>query len=69
MHQYCPNKRAYIANGDSGYVSASNVADVDTVGGNIAGTDDGDEEVLGTTATETYNVLIVQRALNALIVQ
>jgi hypothetical protein len=26
---------------------------------------DGDEEVLGTTATETYKALIVQRALSA----
>ena len=61
----CPSKRAYIATGDGGYVSASDVEDEDTVGANIAETYDGDEEVLGTTATETYKVLIVQRALSA----
>ena len=56
----CPSKRAYIATGDGGYVSASDVVDEDTVGANIAETYDGDEEVLGTTATETYKALIVQ---------
>jgi hypothetical protein len=56
----CPSKRAYIATGDGGYVSASDVEDENTVGANIAETDDGDEEVLGTTATETYKALIVQ---------
>ncbi|XP_010221635.1 PREDICTED: uncharacterized protein LOC104575983 [Tinamus guttatus] len=61
----CPSKRAYIATGDGGYVSASDVEDEDTVGANIAETYDGDEEVLGTTATETYKALIVQRALSA----
>ena len=60
----CPSKRAYIATGDGGYVSASDVEDEDTVGANIAETYDGDEEVLGTTATETYKALIVQRALS-----
>jgi hypothetical protein len=60
----CPSKRAYIATGDGGYVSASNVEDEDTVGANITETYDGDEEVLGTTATETYKALIVQRALS-----
>jgi hypothetical protein len=61
----CPSKRAHIATGDGGYVSASDVEDEDTVGANIAETYDGDEEVLGTTATETYKALIVQRALSA----
>ena len=60
----CPSKRAYIATGDGGYVSASDVEDEDIVGANIAETYDGDEEVLGTTATETYKALIVQRALS-----
>jgi hypothetical protein len=60
----CPSKQAYIATGDGGYVSASDVEDKDTVGANIAETYDGDEEVLGTTATETYKALIVQRALS-----
>jgi hypothetical protein len=61
----CPSKWAYIATGDGGYVSASDVEDEDTVGANIAETYDGDEEVLGTTVTETYKALIVQRALSA----
>jgi hypothetical protein len=60
----CPSKRAYIATGDGGYVSASDVEDEDTVGANIAENYDGDEEVLGTTAIETYKALIVQRALS-----
>lgn len=62
----CPSKRANIATGDGGYVSAFDVEDEDTVGANIAETYDGDEEVLGTTATETYKALIVQRALSAM---
>jgi hypothetical protein len=61
----CPSKWAYIATGDGGNVSASDVEDEDIVGANIAETYDGDEEVLGTTATETYKALIVQRALTA----
>jgi hypothetical protein len=61
----CLSKRAYIATGDGGYVSASDVEDEDTVGANIVETYDSDEEVLGTTATETYKALIVQRALSA----
>jgi hypothetical protein len=65
MRRDCPSKRAYISTGDGGYVSDSDVEDEDTVGANIAGTDDGDEEVLGTTATDTYKALIVQRALSA----
>jgi hypothetical protein len=52
---------------DSGYVSASDVEDVDTVGANIAGNDDDDEEVLGIAVTETYKALIVQRALSSTI--
>ena len=61
----CPSKRAYIATGDGGYVSASNVEDEDTVGANIAETYDGDEEVLCKTTIETYKALIVQRAMSA----
>jgi hypothetical protein len=61
----CPSKQAYITTGDGGYVSASDVEDEDTVETIIAETYDGDEEVLGTTATETYKALIVQRALSA----
>jgi hypothetical protein len=59
MQRDFPRKRAYIATGDGGYVSASNVEDEDNVGTNIAGTDDSNEEVLGTAATETYKALIV----------
>ena len=40
--------------------------DEDTVGANIVESYDGDEEVLGTTATETYKALIVQRALSTM---
>jgi hypothetical protein len=61
----CPSKRAYIATADGGYVSASDVEDEDTIGAKIAGIDDGNEKVLGTTAIETYKALIVQRALIA----
>jgi hypothetical protein len=42
------------------------VEDEDIVCANIVETYDGDEEVLGTTATETYKALIVQRALSAM---
>jgi hypothetical protein len=55
-----------LSTGDGGYVSASDVEDEDTVGANIVETYDGDEEVLGTTTTETYKALIVQRALSAI---
>jgi hypothetical protein len=60
MQRDCPSKRAYIATSDGGYVSASNVEEEDTIGANIAGTDDGNEEVLSIVATETYKTLIVQ---------
>jgi hypothetical protein len=49
MQQDCPSKRAYIATGDGGYVSASDVEDENTIRANITGIDDGNEEVLGTT--------------------
>jgi hypothetical protein len=65
MLRDCPRKRAYIATTDGGFVSASDVEDEDTVRANIARTDDGNEEVLGTAETETYKALIVQRALSA----
>jgi hypothetical protein len=52
---------------NSGYVSASDVEDADTVGANITGNDDGDEEVLSTTVTHMYKALIVQRTLSATI--
>jgi hypothetical protein len=42
MQRHCPSKRAYIATGNGGYVSASDVEDEDTVGANIAETYDGD---------------------------
>jgi hypothetical protein len=54
------NGHTLLLASDGGYVSASDVEDEDTVGANIAETYDGDEEVLGTTATETYKALIVQ---------
>jgi hypothetical protein len=49
MQRDCPSKRAYIAIGDGGYVSASDVEDENTIRANITGIDDGNEEVLGTT--------------------
>jgi hypothetical protein len=67
MQRDCPSKRAYITTGDGGYVSTSDVEDEDTVGANIVGTDDGNEEVLCTVATETYKALIMQRALSAMV--
>src|SRR5438128_439224 len=57
MQQDCPRKRAYIATGDGGYVSASDVEDEDIIAANIAGDDDGADEVLGTTATENYRTV------------
>jgi hypothetical protein len=65
MQRDCPIKRAYNATGDGGYVSAFDVEDEDTFVANIAKTYDGDEEVLGTIAIETYKALIVQRTLSA----
>jgi hypothetical protein len=59
MQRDCPSKHAYIATSDGGYVSASDVEDEYIVGANIAGTDDGNEEVLGTTAIETYKALFL----------
>jgi hypothetical protein len=67
MQRECPNKRAYIATSDGGYVSASDVEDEDAIGTNNVENDDGYEEVLGTTATETYRALIVQRALSSMV--
>jgi hypothetical protein len=64
MQWDCPSKCADIVTGDGGYISASSFEDEDTIGDNIAGTDDGDEEVLGTSATKTYKALIVQRYLS-----
>jgi hypothetical protein len=62
---YILKMRFRTLHGDGGYVSAYDAEDEDTVEANIAGTDDGNVEVLGTTATETYKALIVQRALSA----
>src|SRR6266540_597247 len=64
MQRDCPSKRAYIATGNGGYVSASDVEDGDIIAANIAGNDDGADEVLGTAATMNYRTLIVQRALS-----
>jgi len=69
MQRDCPSKRAYIATGDGGYVSASDVEDEDIIAANIAGNDDGADEVLGTAATANYRTLIVQRALSATVGQ
>ena len=69
MQRDCPSKRAYIATGDGGYVSASDVEDEDIIAANIAGNDDGADEVLGTAVTANYRTLIVQRALSATVGQ
>src|SRR5207244_8962386 len=69
MQWDCPRKRAYIATGDGGYVNASDVEDEDIIAANIAGNDDGADEVLGTAATENYRTLIVQRAWSATVAQ
>ena len=65
MQRDCPSKRAIIATADGGYVSASDIEDENIIAANISGSDDGAEEVLGTSATNTYRTLIVQRALSA----
>ena len=65
MQRDCPSKRAIIATADGGYVSASDIEDKNTIAANISGSNDGAEEVLGPSATNTYNTLIVQRALSA----
>src|SRR5213076_929157 len=69
MQRDCPSKRAYIATGDGGYVSASDVDDEDIIAANITGNDDSADEVLGTTAIANYRTLIVQRALSATVGQ
>ena len=69
MQRDCPSKQAYIATGDGGYVSASDVEGEDIIAANIAGNDDGADEVLGTAATENYRTLIVQQALCATVGQ
>jgi hypothetical protein len=65
MQRDCPSKRAIIATVDGGYVSASDIEDENTIAANISGSDDGAEEVLGTSATNNYRTLIVHRALSA----
>jgi hypothetical protein len=65
MQRDCPSKRTIIATADGGYVSASDSEDENIIAANISGSDDGDEEVLGTSATNNYRTLIVHRALSA----
>jgi hypothetical protein len=48
-----------IATANSGYVSASDIEDENIIAANISGSDDGAEEVLGTSATNNYRTLIV----------
>jgi hypothetical protein len=54
MQQDCPSKRTIIATTDCGYVSASDSEDENIIVANISCSDDGDEEVLGTSATNNY---------------
>jgi hypothetical protein len=65
MQRDCPSKRTIIATADGGYVSASNIEDENVIVANILGSDDGTEEVLGTSATNNYRTLIVHQALSA----
>jgi hypothetical protein len=65
MQRDCPSKQAIIATTDGGYVSASDIEDENIIAANISGSDDGAEEVLGTSTTNNYRTLIVHRALSA----
>jgi hypothetical protein len=65
MQRDCPSKRAIIATTDGGYVSAFDIEDENIIAAYILGSDDGAEEVLGTSATNNYRTLIVHRALSA----
>jgi hypothetical protein len=65
MQRDYPSKRTIIATTDGGYVSASDIEDENIIAANISGSDDGAEEVLGTSATNNYRTLIVHRALSA----
>jgi hypothetical protein len=64
MQRDCPSKRTIIATIDGGYVSASDIEDENIIAANISGSDDSAEEVLGTSATNNYRILIVHRALS-----
>jgi hypothetical protein len=65
MQRDCPSKWTIIATADGGYVSTSDIEDKNIIATNISGSDDGAEEVLGTSATNNYKTLIVHRALRA----
>jgi hypothetical protein len=67
MQQDCLSKRTIIATADGGYASASDIEDENIISANISGSDDGAEEVLGTSATNNYRTLIVHRALSAMV--
>jgi hypothetical protein len=67
MQRDCPSKRAIIATNDGGYVSASDIEDENIIAANISGSDDGAEEILGTSATNNYRTLIVHQALSAIV--
>jgi hypothetical protein len=64
MQRDCPSKRTFIATADGGYVSAFDIEDENIIAANISGSDDGAEEVLGTSATNNYRTLIVHQALS-----
>jgi hypothetical protein len=59
MQRDFPSKRTIIATADGGYASASDIEDENIIAANISGSDDGAEEVLGTSATNNYRTLIV----------
>jgi hypothetical protein len=59
MQRDCPSKWTIIATADGGYASASDIEDENIIAANMSGSDDGAEEVLGTSATNNYRALIV----------
>jgi hypothetical protein len=64
----CPSKKSYIAIGDGGYVTASDVEDDFALQTNNAGDlDDDDADVFESEHTEEYNIktYVVQRVLSA----
>jgi hypothetical protein len=65
MQRDCPRKWTIITIADGGYASASDIEDENIIATNISGSDDGAEEVLGTSATKNYMTLILHRALSA----
>jgi hypothetical protein len=64
LQRNCPSKRTIIATANGGYASASDIEDEHIIAANISGSDDGAEEVLGTSATNNYKTLILHQTLS-----